>query len=205
MKRSPSIGKTIAFIRAAHAGQKSRNGTPYYRHPMAVMARASTFLTMDGMRAALLHDVLEDTDVTIDDLADFGFSPRVIELVVGLTNGFKNPVRPGKFDWTPPRKIVYKEFIERIVATGDIELIIIKYFDCAHNSDRSRLVNMSPDDVQIVERMIRMRYRPAMDKLRAAAWPDGCMLKDMPLFKKKYGHLAASISILAAMPFKDTP
>ena len=66
----------------AHHGQTRRNGLPYLLHPFRVMLRMAT----DEERiAAILHDVIEDTAVTLDDLRAKGFSARVVEAVGLLT------------------------------------------------------------------------------------------------------------------------
>jgi len=73
------------FAAAAHAGQRRRHGTPYIEHPVAVAWLAfELFGVTDGevLAAALLHDVLEDTDAT--DLS--AFPPRTVRLVELLTD-----------------------------------------------------------------------------------------------------------------------
>ncbi|MGB9094757.1 MAG: HD domain-containing protein, partial [Gallionella sp.] len=74
----------IEFSRAAHQGQMRQSGHPYISHPIAV-ARILTPLHIDAQAiiAALLHDVVEDTDVTTDDVAE-KFGKPVAELVDGL-------------------------------------------------------------------------------------------------------------------------
>ena len=59
--------KTIEFIRRAHAGQVDKGGQPYHLHPMAVAELLPPESDEDEYLAALLHDVLEDTDVTESD------------------------------------------------------------------------------------------------------------------------------------------
>lgn len=69
----------------AHQGQTRRDGTtPYINHPMDVAKRVH-HLGSDYVAVALLHDVLEDTDVTVKDLLDAGIPDNVVEAVTVLT------------------------------------------------------------------------------------------------------------------------
>lgn len=65
-----NLEKAILIATKAHEGQKDKAGKPYILHPLRVMLRMKT--TKD-MMAAILHDVVEDTDVTLDDLREHGF------------------------------------------------------------------------------------------------------------------------------------
>ena len=70
--------------RRAHAGQTRRDGvTPYVQHPEAVASRVGD--DPQGVAVAWLHDVLEDTAVTEDDLRAEGFPPAVVDAVAALT------------------------------------------------------------------------------------------------------------------------
>src|SRR3970040_1696338 len=79
------IESALAFSRAAHEGQMRESGVPYITHPIAV-ARILTPLHLDAqaITAALLHDVAEDTGITLDQLAE-RFGRPVAELVDGLS------------------------------------------------------------------------------------------------------------------------
>jgi (p)ppGpp synthase/HD superfamily hydrolase len=68
----------------AHGTDKRKDGTPYIAHPMRVMVRVRPFGIYCEI-AALLHDVVEDTDVDLQDLRDMGFDPMVIEVVDRVT------------------------------------------------------------------------------------------------------------------------
>jgi (p)ppGpp synthase/HD superfamily hydrolase len=78
------VSRAYRLARAAHAGQRRRHGTPYIEHPVEVAWTAHELFGVAGgevLAAALLHDVLEDTDVT--DLGEF--PPRTVEIVRLLT------------------------------------------------------------------------------------------------------------------------
>ena len=78
----PTIERAIEIAANSHAGQRDKAGQPYIFHPLRVMFR------VDGeheQMAAVLHDVVEDTAITIDDLAREGFPPEVLRAVEALT------------------------------------------------------------------------------------------------------------------------
>jgi (p)ppGpp synthase/HD superfamily hydrolase len=78
-----TIEKAIEIAAKAHAGVKDKQGKPYLLHPIRVM------MGVDGEAAqivAVLHDVAEDTSVSMDDLRDEGFSPEVIEALGLVTH-----------------------------------------------------------------------------------------------------------------------
>jgi (p)ppGpp synthase/HD superfamily hydrolase len=93
------LKKALLFATRAHAGQlrKYGNNIPYIMHPISVALRASEYgLPLETQQAAILHDVLEDTPTTVEDLSREGFSPYVIALVVQLTNPSHNEVNKNK-------------------------------------------------------------------------------------------------------------
>jgi len=79
----PSFEDTVRYIQQAHEGQTDNQGQPYWKHPVQVAATVASLFngSDDEQLAALLHDVLEDTDITDADLAQAGFSPATIEMV----------------------------------------------------------------------------------------------------------------------------
>lgn len=77
-------GDAVRIAREAHAGQSDKSGQPYIGHPLRVMA------ALDGAHermAAVLHDVIEDTPVTADDLRAAGCPEEVVAAVVALSRG----------------------------------------------------------------------------------------------------------------------
>lgn len=79
----PSIEAALQIAAKAHAGQKDKEGLPYILHPLRVMQRVEG---EDAQIVAVLHDVVEDTSVTIDDLCNAGFSAKVLEAVACVTH-----------------------------------------------------------------------------------------------------------------------
>lgn len=77
-----TIEKAIEIAARAHAGQIDKAGAPYVFHPLRLMLAVTG---QNERMAAVLHDVVEDTAVTLDDLRSAGFPPEVIEAVDILT------------------------------------------------------------------------------------------------------------------------
>ena len=77
-----SIEQAIIFATRQHAGQLDKAGQPYIFHPIRVMLGVNT---LHEKIAAILHDVVEDTPTTFEDLSAEGFPPDVIEAVRALT------------------------------------------------------------------------------------------------------------------------
>lgn len=78
-----TLEKAIEIAATAHAGQREKQGKPYILHPLRVMQR------VDGEAAqivAVLHDVVEDTPVTVDDLRSAGFSHEILAAVECVTH-----------------------------------------------------------------------------------------------------------------------
>lgn len=123
-----TLEKAIAIAAQAHQGQKDKVGAPYILHPLRMM------LKMDDekeMIAAILHDVVEDTDWTLRDLAKEGFSEEVLEAVDRLTRRAEES---------------YEEFIERIKPNPIARNV--KLADLEDNMDIRRFGNMRDRDVE---------------------------------------------------------
>src|SRR5262245_55736741 len=80
---SPTLEQTVAFAALAHAGQKDKAGEAYVSHPLRLMLRLPSG---DAKLVALLHDVVEDTGFTLEDLCRFGYSGEVVAAVDCLTH-----------------------------------------------------------------------------------------------------------------------
>ena len=78
-----TLERAIAIAAEAHAGQLGKDGTPYILHPVRVMMRVEG---ADAQMAGILHDVVEDTSWTLEQLRAEGFSSAVVEAVDSLTH-----------------------------------------------------------------------------------------------------------------------
>ena len=122
----PTIEHAIEIAANAHAGQRDKAGQPYIFHPLRVMFR------VDGeheQMAAVLHDVVEDTAITIDDLAREGFPPEVLRAVEALTK------LPGETRLEAAAR-----------AAADPVARKVKLADNAENMDLSRIPNPTDKD-----------------------------------------------------------
>ncbi len=119
--------KAYSMASKAHAGQIRFSGEPYIMHPVAV-ARILFDLGMDheSLIAALLHDVVEDTDITLQDIEDT-FGKDVANLVDGVTKLGKVPTAT----WEERQAENIRKML--IAMSQDIRVIIIKLADRLHN------------------------------------------------------------------------
>jgi len=145
-----SIEAAILFATALHAGQKDKSGKPYILHPLRVMLAVTDKKSPDKitMMAAVLHDVVEDCDCTLDDLRTAGFCEEVICAVDLLS-------RPPK---GAPNRPTHRQYIDRICASKNPRAIHIKLEDTKDNL--SRVDELPPD-----QRSIEKRYEQALELL----------------------------------------
>jgi len=143
----PTIDETIAFIQKAHAGQTDKGGHDYWRHPVSVMNRLPNDATESERHAALLHDVLEDTEFTAEDLQALGYTDDVIRTVELLSR---------------PPGLTYMEWIRSLAVSGNRAAIRIKIADNEDNSDPARIATLPPEQQDIV-----IRYERSLRILRA--------------------------------------
>ncbi|MDR1886754.1 MAG: RelA/SpoT family protein [Prevotellaceae bacterium] len=121
------IRKAFDFANYAHMGVRRKAGEPYILHPLtvALIVAKEIGLGEDAICAALLHDVVEDTDYTVEDIR-FSFGDKVAELVDGLTK------IEGVFDKTQSRQAEnFKKILLTLVT--DVNVIMIKLADRLHN------------------------------------------------------------------------
>jgi len=129
MKKGELLGKVLVLATNAHAGQFDRGGKPYILHPIKVMH----YLKTDDEElqcVALLHDVVEDTKTTWQDLEDIGCTVRVINAVRVLTKV------PGES---------YDQYKQRVLASEDA--MLVKMADLRHNTDIRRLKGITQKDI----------------------------------------------------------
>lgn len=134
MKRGYQLSKAIHIATNAHDGQFDRGGMPYILHPLKVMHYCKS-QDEELLCIAVLHDVVEDSDVTWWDLREACMSERVINAVRALTK------IPGQS---------YDEYREAVFSNRDA--MIVKLADLRHNCDIRRLKGVTVKDR---ERMAR--------------------------------------------------
>ena len=126
MLYSPLVLKAINIAFDAHAGQLDKAGIPYITHPLHV---AESMDDEDSTVAAILHDIVEDTAVTPEDLRREGITDYQIEVIRLLTHE----------DGVP-----YMEYIEKLSKNETARKV--KLSDLRHNMDRGRLITVTEKD-----------------------------------------------------------
>ena len=121
------IRKTYEFAKEKHGNQLRKSGEPYIIHPVQVAYILATIGLDDStICAALLHDIAEDTEVTIKDL-EREFSPEIAEMVDGVT-------KLGNLKYTSAEEQQVENYRKMFLAMGkDIRVILIKLADRLHN------------------------------------------------------------------------
>jgi (p)ppGpp synthase/HD superfamily hydrolase len=139
MKYTPNINKAINIMYNAHKEQYDKGNYPYVFHPYHV---AEQMNTEEEIIVALLHDVVEDTNITIEDLSKEGFNSNIIEALKLLTKKTDN----------------YEEYISKISTNSLAKKI--KLIDLKHNMDITRIPNPQEKDYKRIE-----QYKKAIEIL----------------------------------------
>jgi len=143
--------------RDAHEGQMRSSGEPYITHPVAVAINlAKMHLDHETLMSALLHDVIEDTPVTKDELAEL-FGHTVAELVEGVS-------KLDKLKFDNKEEMQAENFRKMILAmVQDIRVILIKLADRTHNM--RTLESLRPDKRRRIARETLDIYAPIANRL----------------------------------------
>src|SRR5881394_2515636 len=128
MNTSELLEKAISIAVEAHRGQKDKNGKPYILHPISVMGKVKT---ETEKIVAILHDVVEDTDWTFDDLKKEGFSPEILQALDCVT----------KRDGEP-----YEKFVKRSGSNPIARRV--KLADLEDNMDVRRMPAITEKDLE---------------------------------------------------------
>ena len=134
---TPMTKKALKLCFEAHKGQTDKSGLPYVFHPFHL---AEQMTDEETVTAALLHDVVEDTTYTFDDLLQMGFPTKVVDALRLLTHG---------------KDVPYMDYVQAL--KDDPIARAVKLADLRHNSDLSRLDN--PDEKALAR---AEKYKAAM-------------------------------------------
>lgn len=140
-----TLADAVALARRAHDGQLDKGGKPYIAHPLRVMA------AVDGdaaKMAAVLHDVIEDTEVSAADLRRAGCPERVVVAVVALSKGPREPLESSMAR-----------------AAADPIALVVKRADIADNRSEVRLGQLDP----ATQVRLRAKYERSLDLLERFA------------------------------------
>ena len=138
-----TIEDVIRIAVAAHNGQKDMVGNPAILHVLAVGLMGKT---TEQKKAGLLHDVVEDSDMTLEDLRDKGVEEGVLEAVDLLTHR---------------DEVSYEDYVRKIVLSGNETAIQVKLNDLHHNLWRAKdaietLDTESRDRKALLEEILRI-------------------------------------------------
>ncbi len=136
--------KTLELVIKLFEGKTDKAGLPYYNHLLKVYANVDNY---DEKIIALLHDVVEDSEVTFDDLKVYGYPENILEALRVLTK------KKGEY---------YPDYIERIIDSNNIQALNVKLADLKHNVDINRIENPTINDYE----RINKRYIPAINKIQ---------------------------------------
>ena len=139
-KKKLHLGRAIELAKQHHKGQTDKVGKPYINHPLRVMNQMKS---EDEKIVAVLHDIVEDTNISLNDLRNEGFSEEVVSAVECLTK------QDGEN---------YDSYIERI--SFNPLAVKIKLADLEDNRDLTRLPEVTDKDLERLE-----KYDKALEKL----------------------------------------
>ena len=129
------LGLAIELAKKYHKDQFDKGGNPYINHPLAVMNRLDT---VEEKIVGVLHDIVEDTELTFDDLREYGFSEKIIAGIDSVTR------REGE----EREAFIYRAKLNELGRT-------VKIADLKENRDLSRIPNPQEKDYQRAEKYER--------------------------------------------------
>lgn len=129
------LEKAINLASIHHYDQKDKSGKPYIFHLIHVMNNVEE---LDAKVVAILHDILEDTDMTKEDLINYGFSENIVESINVLTK---------------PKQQVYMQYIENVKKNSIAKQV--KLVDLKHNMDLTRLKCITENDLRRTEKYFK--------------------------------------------------
>lgn len=141
--------KAKLIIESVFYGVLDKGGNPYIDHLYAVSEKGKTIVEKT---VGLLHDIIEDTIITKQDLEDIGFSNEVVEAVLLVTKDREN----GE---------TYPEFIDRIINSNNLTALNVKRYDMENNMDLSRISNPTEKDYKRNEQKYQPQYKKIMSTI----------------------------------------
>jgi (p)ppGpp synthase/HD superfamily hydrolase len=137
------LDRAIALARKAHEGQVDKAGLPYIGHPIRVM---NNLADVEEKIVGVLHDVVEDSDLTLDTLRELGFTEVVVEAIDALTK------RSGEN---------YEAYLSRVMSNPIA--LKVKIADMKDNLDIDRIPHPTEKDYQRLK-----KYQTTLPRLLAA-------------------------------------
>ncbi len=147
---TPTLEDAIQLAATAHCGQADKAGLPYITHPLRVMGMFLQPEEADERIVAVLHDVVEDTDVTLASLTDLGYPARIVDALDAISRCSQE---------------TYHDYIERVALNSLATRV--KLADLRDNLDERRHSTRSLSDET------RRKYRDAAIRLVSICVPVG--------------------------------
>jgi GTP pyrophosphokinase len=192
------VKEAYNFALQAHQGQQRKSGEPYLEHPFQVaIILAELQLDASALAAALLHDVLEESNIPISEI-EARFGPEVAQLVDGTT-------KLGRLSWQMPGEVKRRDIVavrqqqaenmrKMLVAMAkDLRVVFIKLADRLHNM--RTLTPLSPEKRRAIARETLEIYTPLAHRL--GIWELKWQLEDLAfryLEPRKYAHLVKLVA-----------
>ena len=143
-KSNDILYKTLELVLKVFDEKVDKGGLPYFNHLFKVYGGVSSY---DEKIVALLHDIVEDTDITFNDLEEFGYDNNIIDALKILTK------KKGEY---------YPDYIDRIINSNNKIAVSVKLSDLKHNMDITRIKNPTVNDYERISK----RYEPAYIKIK---------------------------------------
>jgi len=143
IKKSDSYTKAELIVKRLFKDKKDKGGNAYLEHLYYV---SKNLEEINMKTVGLLHDVLEDTNITDKDLQAIGFSKEIIEILLLITK---------------KENEVYDDYINRILESNNLIAINVKAIDMQNNMDLSRIKNPTKKDFERLEK----KYKPQYEKI----------------------------------------
>ena len=134
------LNRSYKLVSKLFADKFDKAGIPYIEHLKFV---SNSFTKIDYQIVGLLHDTLEDTDLTYNDLIDLGYPKHIVDAVSIITR---------------KQNESYSEFIDRILKSNNLIAIRVKEKDMFHNSSEERLKKLNKEDSQRLKNKYKNEY-----------------------------------------------
>lgn len=141
---SDFLYKTLEIVLKLFNGKLDKSGIPYIVHLMKVYEGVSDY---QEKIISLMHDILEDTNITVKELEEMGYTKEILDTLIILTK------EKGEY---------YPDYIDRIINSNNIHALNVKLSDLKHNMDITRIKNPTVNDYERVSK----RYLPAYNKIQ---------------------------------------
>lgn len=153
-----ALNRAYVFAMKAHGSQKRASGDPYFLHPLEVAGILTEYrLDTDSIITALLHDTIEDTDVTAEDI-EHAFGDRVLRLVTGVTKLTQIELQSSHTKQAENlRKLV-------IAMSDDIRVLLVKLADRLHNMRTLHFIKKPEKRLRIAAETMEI-YAPLSERI----------------------------------------